>query len=207
MRNLPHPTYGHHGSVQVHKCLQSKGKCLHCGVQALISHRRRSRSCNEVAGRTFSCVYACRGSAKEYVLQLSEPQASRACDAVTYRNRVCPCSKQRPQVDALRLFSGGHDPAYQPGCTGALAMRRLPRIADKKQLHDAARVAAGVCILTSVGIIAWTYGSKQGLPYLEHAAQGLQWGAITVLLVSYPVVGRTARTGVERALGTIAGTP
>lgn len=85
-------------------------------------------------------------------------------------------------------------------------MRRLPKLADKKQLHDAARVAAGVCILTSVGIIVWTYGSKQGLPYLEHAAQGLQWGAITVLLVSYPVVGRTARTGVERALGTIAGT-
>jgi hypothetical protein len=85
-------------------------------------------------------------------------------------------------------------------------MRKLPRIADKKQLHDAARVAVGVCLLTSVGIIAWTYGSKQGLPYLEQAAQGLQWGAITVLLVSYPVVGRTARTGVERALGTIAGT-
>lgn len=34
-----------------------------------------------------------------------------------------------------------------------------------------------------------------------------QWSAITVVIVSAPVVGRVARTGLERILGSILGEP
>jgi hypothetical protein len=33
----------------------------------------------------------------------------------------------------------------------------------------------------------------------------LQWSAVTVVIVSAPVVGRVARTGLERMMGTILG--
>ncbi|WIA23391.1 hypothetical protein OEZ85_000149 [Tetradesmus obliquus] len=72
------------------------------------------------------------------------------------------------------------------------------------QVKDASRTALGVLILSSLSFHVYRMHWSSAVVE-SHFAEALQWSAITVVLVSAPVVGRVARTGLERILGTILG--
>lgn len=75
------------------------------------------------------------------------------------------------------------------------------------QWQNGTRVALGVGALSTAGLLVTEHIRRMGWgwEYGPLLSNGLQWGAITVILVSSPLVGAVARTGLERTIGTVAG--
>ncbi|CAL8470573.1 g10115 [Coccomyxa elongata] len=89
-------------------------------------------------------------------------------------------------------------------CWSALVLLR--KEAEVLKWKDGLRVGVGVAIF-AIASVVFDYQDRleDGRRDLHQWSQGCLWGAMTIIMVNFPVLGKIAKTSLERCLGTLVG--
>lgn len=114
------------------------------------------------------------------------------------------CKKEETEGGGTRRGCMAHVLGSIPRMGGAHVVAFLSKY--KTQLQNATRAAVGILITTTLAfVLNDQLKSSCSSAWCPEIYTGLMWSAITVVMVSSPLIGKTTKIALERSIGTISG--